>query len=63
MTFSEPTAAEGKTIVDIESLFSWAGVAGNLRHPATPAGSLLKLLELTLPVADFIPTEGGTTLG
>ena len=57
MAVVEPTAAEAKTLNDLASLFAWAGVPGNVRHPGTAAGSLVKLLELDIPAADSAPAD------
>ena len=56
MAVVEPTAAEGKNLNDLQALLTWAGVPGNVRHPGTAAGALVKLLELHVPARDSAPT-------
>ena len=64
MAVVEPTAAEAKTLGDLASLFAWAGVPGNVRHPGTAAGALVKLLEFVVPADDASPTAAAAqTLG
>ena len=60
MSFVEPTAVEAKAIGDLASLFTWVGTPGNVRHPGTAAGALVKVLELEIP-PDKTPFGGPAT--
>ena len=59
MSFVEPTTEECRTLDDLRKIFNWAGIPGNLRHPGTIAGSLLKVLEIELPADDHVPVAEG----
>ena len=46
---NEPTEEQSRNIRSLQQLLEWAGVPGNVHHPGSPAGALVRLAGLIAP--------------